>query len=648
MEMGDVQMTDAPLANGDKQTSNGKSVAPFLPVSHDPVICVEHPCIIKNLSRGIKSLGGEYGINKSLEDNETTPFEVSFRPDDVLSKTIVAQKVAVDQIILKVTVPKRTGRRRRKGSTGPFLEQSTTCQSQQESDADKIHQTLIDNPQNFTVQAVGHSTENHRFRSYPDYQYATRGNSTLDKLRETIMTDSLSTIKNFQLDMRKGLPPDQDVGPPPYFTTNRTPYNYMYRQNIYVKTVTDPTGAVQTVNITAPLKHMRTYIDPDDPDVPTACPADLLPEETLPPKMQERIATLKAELRKRPLMQRRVYMNLFNGQFEYDMKQAAGYCGYTFSSGPFKDVLIAFGVDPRTDPKYRIYQAVSFQVGNEVQNAAPDNPGSYMAKKGGRRVFAKKATLNSTHIFDGTKLYTDGKVWQVCDITDPFLSNLLKTRDLRTECDMQFSGWYGNGTWSLFRRIMKHKLFLLSEGKEPITEMYAALASMFPPFIDGQNVGLTHYDKPGFFKSGEYSDFPIDTEFALMSSEIRSMAMAAWRVETRGKQFYGRQRRLTSESAASIERDGFRGDGHAGGTRAGSVAGGTRAGSVAAGSRRASSDAAGSRRGSGGGAGSPSGSEMGTRKSVLDEEADKALLGYDDVSEEEDAYVDEGGNSDEE
>jgi general transcription factor 3C polypeptide 5 (transcription factor C subunit 1) len=532
--------------------------------------------------------------------------------------------------LLKVTVPKRTGRKRKRGTNGPFLEefqlQNGTSRDHHELEADKIHQALIDNPEKYTVEAVGISKENHRFRSFPDYQYATRSNSTMNKLRETIMTENIETIRNFQLDMRKGLPLEQDVGPPPYFTINRTPYNYMYRQNIYVKTMTDHTGAVQTVNITAPMKHIRTYIDPDDENVPMARPADLPPEHTLPPKMQDRIQKLRGELDKRPLMQRRVYMNLFNGQFEYEMKQAAGYCGYTFSSGPFKDVLIAFGVDPRTDPKYRIYQAVSFQVGHEVQTA-PDNPGAYMAKKGGRRVFAKKATLNSTHIFDGTKLYTDGKVWQVCDITDPFLAQLLGTKDLRKDCDMTFSGWYGNGTWSLFRRIMKHKLALLAEGKPPALEMYSALVSMFPPFIDGENVHRTHYDRPGFFKEGEYKDYPIDTEFALMSSEVRSMAMAAWRVETRGKKFYGRQRRLTSESAASLGR------GSAGSRRS------------SAGSRRGSRrNSVASRRSSV--AGSPSPSEIGRRTAAREEEDDKALLGYDDVSEEEDELEDESVGED--
>jgi len=59
MESRDVDMTDAPSSH-----SNEKSIAPFILISQDPVICVEHPCIIRNLDRGIKSLGGEYGINK--------------------------------------------------------------------------------------------------------------------------------------------------------------------------------------------------------------------------------------------------------------------------------------------------------------------------------------------------------------------------------------------------------------------------------------------------------------------------------------------------------------------------------------------------------------------------------------------------------
>jgi general transcription factor 3C polypeptide 5 (transcription factor C subunit 1) len=61
---------DAPLPSNLVQNSNEKPIAPFITISQDPVICVEHPCIIKNVDRGIKSLGGEYGINKVGDDFE--------------------------------------------------------------------------------------------------------------------------------------------------------------------------------------------------------------------------------------------------------------------------------------------------------------------------------------------------------------------------------------------------------------------------------------------------------------------------------------------------------------------------------------------------------------------------------------------------
>ena len=52
---------------------------------------------------------------------------------------------------------------------------------------------------------------------------------------------------------------------------------------------------------------------------------------------------------------------------------------------------------------------------------------------------------------------------------------------------MIFSGWYGNGTWSLFRRLMKYKIQTVAAGKTPNDEMCKAIAAMFPPFVDETN-----------------------------------------------------------------------------------------------------------------------------------------------------------------
>jgi len=339
--------------------------------------------------------------------------------------------------------PKWTGRKRKRGSNGPFLAESEIHNASRTptvvdtvSDPKAVFRALRDNPEKYSISAVGEIKENHRYRGMPDYQYATSTNSVISRLKATLMTDDLHKIKSFKLDMVKGLPKTEDVGPPPYFTIIKQPYNYSFRQNTYVKTVTDESGAVTTVNITAPAKHIKFYLDPNDEHVPTAPPPELQSETSLEPRMQEWIAKLRAELEKRPMMQRRVYSNMFNGQNDIELKRAAGYVGYTFTSGPFKDVLIRFGVDPRSDPKYRIYQGVAFQIAPESRGA-PDDPGAYMkVRKGKREFFGKRQWVPNTHLFDGTKFYKDGKIWQVCDITDPFLKKLMETDEIRTECDV--------------------------------------------------------------------------------------------------------------------------------------------------------------------------------------------------------------------
>jgi general transcription factor 3C polypeptide 5 (transcription factor C subunit 1) len=452
-----------------------------------------------------------------------------------------SRQVDVNQILLEVTVPKWTGRKRKRGTNDPFLSEVELQNGSSKSTpsiasppkAASVFRALRDNPASYTVAAIGQINESHRFRSIPDYQYAHSTNTLMARLRENLMTDDLEKIKKFKLDGVVGLPKTQDVGPPPFFSIIQQPYNYSFRQNAYVKLVTDDSGAVTTVNITAPAKNVKHYLDPDDPNVPLGPPAELTPEESLDPRMQEWIANLRAELEKRPLMQRRVYGNIFEGQNDLELKRASGYCGYTFASGPFKDVLIKFGVDPRSDPKYRIYQAVGFQIAPEAQSAA-DDPGSYMRKRRGKREFyGSRKWVPNTHIFDGTKLYRDGKIWQVCDITDPFLTNLLETAELRTSCDMTFSGWYGNGTWSVLRIVMKDKIRILSEGKLPNDRRYETIARMFPWTVDETNLADTQPDSSGMLNRSNQIGYPVDTQTAVLASNVRAMAMAAHRHQHR-------------------------------------------------------------------------------------------------------------------
>ena len=50
---------------------NRAETSPWLHVPSQPIIIVEHPCIVKNVDKGIKSLGGEVKLSRvsSLHKN---------------------------------------------------------------------------------------------------------------------------------------------------------------------------------------------------------------------------------------------------------------------------------------------------------------------------------------------------------------------------------------------------------------------------------------------------------------------------------------------------------------------------------------------------------------------------------------------------
>jgi general transcription factor 3C polypeptide 5 (transcription factor C subunit 1) len=362
-----------------------------------------------------------------------------------MAKTILSKQIDVKQLVLKVTLPKRTGRKRKLGSKGPFLSDralqngsrtdSTTSQTEL-SEAEAVLQSLRDNKARSSIQVFGKIEETHRFRSMPDFQYATTTNSLMQNLRDSIMTTDLQKVRDFKYDMSRTLPEGQDVGPPPFFAVVRQPFNYSYRQNPYTKVFRDADGNIQVTNTTAPIKHIRHNIDPDAPTVPVQPPTALPPLETTSPRIQEAVKQLRIMFDLRPLMQRRVFVNLFEGkQNENELKAAVGYCGYAFTSGPWRDTVIKFGIDPRKDPQYRIYQTVSYQLQGDDKGAA-DDPGNYIRKVGGKRITNKKAKLEHSHIFDGVKFYKDGKVWQACDVTDPMLRTMLEKAELLSEPDV--------------------------------------------------------------------------------------------------------------------------------------------------------------------------------------------------------------------
>ncbi|KAL9123840.1 MAG: hypothetical protein Q9217_006770 [Psora testacea] len=156
------------------------------------------------------------------------------------------------------------------------------------------------------------------------------------------------------------------------------------------------------------------------------------------------------------------------------------YLGYFFASGPWRDAVVKFGVDPRTDPKYRIYQTMMFVVDSEPK----DSRAKYSRPKT-RKEKTEQELRKESHLFDGVNVSGDGKVWQVCDVTDPLIRDLLATENLREKCHLEGDGWYQNGTWAKVKTIMKWKITAILTGTEVLSDYnYARVARDMPDIIE--------------------------------------------------------------------------------------------------------------------------------------------------------------------
>ena len=273
-----------------------------------------------------------------------------------------------------------------------------------------------------------------------------------------------------------------------------------YHQNPAVKRMVDDFGNVTTFNTQSANKILTQMVTYDVESVPTGPRDDLEPIDVLVPLIQDSIERLRQLLEERPIWTRRAIGNRLAApgrKWSSVAKQIYQYAGYMFRSGPWRDAVVKFGVDPRSDPKYRIYQTMTFQIDEkEVEDLEMPNPGGQKRRR--------KVKNSLSHLFDGKAVVLDGKVWQVCDIVDPLLKSLLDTDDLRDEChvsasahscrnlmatdsdaqQIQTDGWYHNGTWAKVKIIMKAKLAKILAGEGVPNDMDYEKIAALPEIID--------------------------------------------------------------------------------------------------------------------------------------------------------------------
>lgn len=394
-------------------------------------------------------------------------------------------------IVLKITVPRRTGRRRKKGTNDPWegdvdvsdacLETGTGANVRSFARLDEpkvLRRKLADNVGAYDVEAIGVIKRTHRFRALADFYWDMGRSDFAQRFADQVLpgdgsysssqsgnhcSQANSTVcaveKLKQFSFREGMdrPPNVDVIPPPIFTHMSLPFNYFYSQNPYVRTTEDG----ETVNLTA-VKQVGHLIRAEDP----APQGPQISPDMTDPRTPEVLAELDKAFRERPLWTRRSLMNKLQGKLNSwnELKKYLNYAAYQFKGGPWRDSVVPYGVDPRTDPKYRIYQTLMFKLNKHEQREKGQSWQSVRRTQTGASHITPDVASDS-HVFDGRTYCTDGKVWQVCDITDPLLKGLFDDAPIRPQCNVN-SGWYHGGLWAKAKAIMKTKLVAIQFGRQ--------------------------------------------------------------------------------------------------------------------------------------------------------------------------------------
>jgi general transcription factor 3C polypeptide 5 (transcription factor C subunit 1) len=381
---------------------------------------------------------------------------------------------------------------------------------------------LRDNSQRFSFSILGIIEETHRFRELPDMQYASITDPLMQHINATLLQTQFSKIKKFSLSPAMNNAANAGgIQPPPAFCQIQIPFNYNYQQNPLAKISLDEEGRPLPVDTNRDYYVYTPQIPVDSPAIPDGPPETLTPVSQLRDSLRDTIQSLHELMKTRPILTKRYALNVLHYISIDDVRRSFVYCGYTFNGGPWKDTLIRYGVDPRADPQYRQYQSITFQI--EL----------YLNHSGRRPWVDQRTVINSTfakterdkksHTFDGQHFVPDGKTWQVCDITDRQLKQVLENAPHRQQCDLRTSsgGWFYNGTWAKARTIMKDKLDIIRSGKKADESLYEPLLD-FPDIYDvRKGVDRNWYGVDNIVE--EYGRKPIELLSAI-KTQARNMS----------------------------------------------------------------------------------------------------------------------------
>ncbi|SPO25570.1 uncharacterized protein UTRI_03288_B [Ustilago trichophora] len=416
----------------------------------------------------------------------------------------------------------------------------------------------------YCIEILGMATNTVRFRSMADFAFqpnistcSSSAESQLDPvmaLHKALATMDLAAFQQFRIprqleDYRISHPDGSTQSnlhmvPPAFFSRMDVPFNYAFQQTPYseLRNVPTPTHLTTRPSTSASFAHAlkRSDLQPGqmqrfvnrvrlsniapqpfrvgrDTKVPTKPLQDVVRiEHRCEPKV---LARLRELLLERPMWSR---VALKNQLSEAELNEVHGnnekvyyaLVGYSMVGGPWRDTIVRFGYDVRTDASSRIYQRIFLRGGpvgresrlqgqasrgggvgvgvggliedlavEEEEEEAPLSRSSVLPLPGG----GGKRT-RTTHLFDGTTLHRHVGNFQLCDVEDPLIKPYIwRTNDedlpqhsilalqpigiqwLRETYDAE-TGWYSRRALELIRALVTARFKALLDSGKPLEE----------------------------------------------------------------------------------------------------------------------------------------------------------------------------------
>lgn len=129
-------------------------------------------------------------------------------PEDPFCKPIMSHNARSHNVVLKVTVPKRTGRKRKRGTNGPWegdielpdaetqaVEENEVHSRSRLDDPKILRRKLEDNVNSYQVEAVGVIKHTHRFRGLADFYWDMTESSFANRYVDQVLPgDGMSQV----------------------------------------------------------------------------------------------------------------------------------------------------------------------------------------------------------------------------------------------------------------------------------------------------------------------------------------------------------------------------------------------------------------------------------------------------------------------